>query len=721
MGELKQLSATTRGVALGPAEGLRGTCGSTAGKTDLRVIPCPSVLSFRRQRQFHMQVSRFNRALPEPSGDVLEVAAEQHIEVLTSEWKCSHRDLQSFESFCRAEGRRGGKGRLGMPGTSSCLEKAVVKGGLRTYVSTCVEETANTVVTHSELMRITDRTPAALFGEYKLLPEFVPDYDGEKPLDTYLFPLRKDYELEYIDWCVLRRRLLALFWAYLSFDPARPLRCKQVVLPERGYKVRVVTPGEGAVMLLGSVLNSMCLSNLRRSGVHPQLHADGTTSVANACTWVGSRHRWVRSMDLKSASDYLPMGLTTAGFRGLADGLGLDGCWSRLGEIMLGSHVMSVERGKAFYVTSRAALMGSPITWPVLSLYVAWLHHEARSWGWHQVVGDDYIGCLTRSENRRFNRALRRTGGLISFGKDYYVSSGYGVLCEELVDVQNMRVWDTVSVRAMVGMQKAGSTEPRWSLGPTTSDRCARWGEEAGKDIVACWFTSEFEAFRSRGVDPCAPRGLMGAGFPGTPSMSSLRVARVLVGHTGKEGFSFRTDVGRAVDGCWYISSSRQPWWESAFRHREEVLIDEFCIASRRDCIWKPDPAHKRWIINGPTWVGDGDGMTDVELHDKWASGWKPASVVLGSLSGVYSATLGAFGGLAGPAGRDLRSQRDICDRLLGLRDRVRVRGHWAWSELVVDPDTLLEYWRDHDVLFCPRGLRDRNVEVCSSSGQEWR
>jgi hypothetical protein len=335
--------------------------------------------------------------------------------------------------------------------------------------------------------------------------------------------------------------------------------------------------------------------------------------------------------------------------------------------------------------------MGSPTTWPLLSLYLEWLHSKTNSKGAYAVVGDDYIACLRRDESARFDRFLLRTGGIPSFGKDYYFHEGFGVLCEELVYVPTGKVYNTVSVRALCGFQKGGSRVPPWALGSTLGDRILCWGEEiAGQNIVRSWFSKEFRSWSSLGVDPCGPRSIMGAGFPGLASTETLKLIRVAMSQRGLLGREIVRGIRvKCLDA-----------WEERLGDAEKGRFDQIIFLWRLTTEWdclesefvnylRSDEVPAVDTPNTHIRYSQLDGVGRVVLP--------PTLVPRGSAESAFLGKRVAYGRLFGllpeKTGRDLRSQGDIARRLRMAKDQLRVRGHSFWHEPITDREGLLSWW----------------------------
>lgn len=173
--------------------------------------------------------------------------------------------------------------------------------------------------------------------------------------------------------------------------------------------------------------------------------------------------------------------------------------------------------------------MGSPVSWPLLSMYSAWLHHRSTSGGWFAVCGDDYIGCHTYATYRLYCKNRTLTGAVGSPGKDLLCRGSVGVFAEELVTVGRCRWVPTVSIRAVLADSKAG--QPAWSQGPEVAESLSVLGLSAVQEGNVCraLHKSSYAVLRGVGVDPVGPRWLGCGGFPGIPTLNTLLRGRRLI------------------------------------------------------------------------------------------------------------------------------------------------------------------------------------------------
>lgn len=484
------------------------------------------------------QLARLGRALPLPSESVVEKSWKEHRQVLTTDFKTPRADLDGFEDFCSKLFRKPFQGSYAAPSLSSCMEKSVREGGTAARVKELSDAFRLKMISYSELIELTIAAPYGLLGRYQLNRLSNIDFlqrTGESQgylcqADSVMFLWDRSYECSFEDWECIRERLFSIVACWFSLQESSdslPL-CRQVVVKERGFKARMVTPLEGALVYLGTVVNHFLLGVLKSYGPtacslkgRPAEHLDWDTA--------GRITNVVRSADLKAASDYLPHDLIGAGVKGVIKGSGMTTDIAWLVRRCVGSFNMECVDGSSV-TTSRGALMGCPVTWPLLSAYMCYLHEASKSDGWYSVVGDDYLGCHTWRTNAMFSAALVRTGGVSSPGKDLCSGNGLGVLAEELISVQRKRLYRTASVRSVCGFAKGEM--PSWAMGPSLSSsvegvlsaRCIA-------HLVKRFFGHSINLLRHVvRMDPFAPRWLGGAGFPGVPSDRSLRWARGLRG-----------------------------------------------------------------------------------------------------------------------------------------------------------------------------------------------
>jgi len=467
-------------------------------------------------------------------------ALKSHRDVLTSQYACDERDLDSFNRFCRSRVSTSLEGRFAVPPARASFEELAKTGGTAKVINRLTNACRDKLVTVSELHELADQLPPELFGEYALWTVRTEEAfsargfgSGSEPrlrFDECAFLFDKRYEVSLEDWELVRERLFSIAAAWLAVDWDNLPKCRQTAIRERGWKSRIVTPEEAAFGYLCSVCNSWLLSLLRH---HPEVSSSLRGTPAFEVDWQVNEGRSgsvIRSLDLKAASDYLPHDLLRIAVEGLCDSAGASIPLRRILRRAVGPHRMrlSQEIGGGEVITSRGSLMGNPVTWPLLSLYTWWLHVESLSSRWFAVVGDDYIGAHNFASNARMTRVLVRTGGVPSPGKDITGQQGFGVLAEQLISLGRRRVHPTASIRALAGIVK-GDNVPLWSVGPALAKVASECMDVPVGDIVALTFAGLFRHLRRNGVDPCAPRWAGGAGFPGTPTQLSLRFARQIL------------------------------------------------------------------------------------------------------------------------------------------------------------------------------------------------
>jgi hypothetical protein len=450
-------------------------------------------------------------------------------------------------------------------------------------------------------------------------------------VDTVFFLYDRESGLSLEDWEAARENLFSLAACWNSIDLSGLPCCRQVAVNERGFKVRVATPLEAPFRYLLSVINVALLQKLEED---PK-----TVSALHGCPaekldWSeGRRGNIVFSADLRTATDHFPQDLMSDAADVLSENWPdeLRALFFRA----VGPHKLFSSQGDEFVATERGILMGSPVSWPLLSMYSSWLHSESGSIGWYAVCGDDYVGCHTYETHSRYLAIRTMTGAIGSPGKDILGTCSTGVFAEELITVGRCRWIPTVSVRAVLGDSKQGL--PAWFQGPEVSEALRRLDltRAAESRICARLHKLPIAQLRRSGIDPFAPRWIGGAGFPGIPDHSSLVRARRMMSQSRELITNWVTNY----EAVWTTSCSSSllisAVAEDIFRN------EEYQWDSGRAGEWGP--------------------LRDV------------VSSRLGNLSWPYY--------LAGAATRELRiSLRSVSRRILSVTEEITSRGYWVPS-----------------------------------------
>lgn len=612
------------------------------------------------------QASRLARALPKPPCSMIKSKLRDHTRRLTVPFEAPNADRLSFESFCtiRCQRLRVARGTFSLSQSAS-FSQTRLTGGHLAEVASRVEEFRLTLIPRSEAMKLVNKTPWDLFGEFILLdpadalPELV------EP-QAWFLKFRKDYELSLMDFELLRENLFAVWWAYLSMDWDRSPRCRQLAVAERGYKWRIVTPVEAGLQLLGSVWNGLLL-DLVRTCECTNAGLDGPAVMHLPFYEEEDRHVLLRSLDLETASDMLPLDLMASGVKGIIRGLGYTGVWATVLYRLIGSFDMHLRiKGKEYVVaTKRGLLMGSPVAWPLLGLYVDWMFHqsfiESGDLGylpWHAVVGDDLLGKVSLQTNRSLDAILSRTGGVISTGKDFL--EHHGCLCEEMLT--SSLIWvPTVSVRFACGIPK--HDVPMWAMGPSASATLQLLPSGLRERVARIYYgniASSLHLLRRNSVDPFLPRCVGGGGFlplRGTFTGLGGQLLRAL----WSQGQVVGQDLRIRFHGAWAVGAYHP------------MILEEATEYVRVQC------AEFR------TTPSDGDPLvTESDV-----------------LAGECAAR--AFIALAVPPPRGLRpySLSRVAKRLSVLRTELLARSYWAAGCVVDAPSDLLAKVAEWDRLAC--------------------
>jgi len=504
------------------------------------------------ERKKLMQISRASRSLPEPISSVLKEEASRCKNLLTTSFSTERSDMISFGGFCKHMARPIQADTRAVSSSAS-FGFGRAAGGQAEDVRLLTNEFRSRVATAESVAQVLESLgrfrypteepdlfrgfPPATAETYRLL-----DSGRVLRMDEVLFLGNQD--LGFDQWEVFREELFLLAACYEMFIlcPSPPVR--QAVVPERGWKVRTVSAEAGYFGVLSNIIGSCLLEVVRQ---HPRL-----SRSEGSLEWGGVEGDLIRSLDLKTASDHLPLDLCLAGFRGMCAGLRAPLWFQRIGEAAIGRRTMRFWDGSVG-TTHRGLLMGNPVTWPLLSFYVAWVTESVVGCErFHHVWGDDLIVTLTRSENVALSARFARTGAVFSEGKDFATDEGYGVFTERLILPFRKHVVDTVSIRALSGCRKGGSTTPSWMDGPQLS-------KALKERMDLCWYVAkvrrvDFLTLRDAGIDPCAPRWVGGAGFPGIPSQRSFRLARMMY----SQNYLTALQWAAAFEAAWMPRASRR-------------------------------------------------------------------------------------------------------------------------------------------------------------------
>lgn len=516
----------------------------------------PRLANLERRKILH-QISRTSRSLREADAELVSDSLEAHWKLASDEFETPAEMRESFRLFCKS--RFGGRfvGTLKGIKPSSSFYRTKADGGALSDLKEITDAFRSRLISHLDVEDyirlakdvIPDSYP--VFGEngreaFRLASSrrgvrsngFLP----KVRCDEVLFPYDKATEMSFEDWEVQREILFAALACREQIDFRELPKCRQVAVVERGFKCRVATPLEAPFRYLLGVINSGLLQSLERM---PQVVSALHGRPAEKLDWtMGRRRNLVFSADLKSATDYFPQDLMESGVLGLTESW--PPFWRRMFLRAVGPHELTSHCGSQVQVTRRGILMGSPVSWPLLSMYSAWLHHRSRSDGWFAVCGDDYLGCHTYSTYRRYCAERARTGAVGSPGKDLLTSCSVGVFAEELVTVGRCRWVPTVSIRAVLADSKAG--QPSWSQGPEVAFALEVLKLNPHQEGAICrrLHKSMYSLLRGVGIDPVGPRWAGCGGFPGVPGHATLLRARRLVSQSPKLVIEWITKVEAA-------------------------------------------------------------------------------------------------------------------------------------------------------------------------------
>jgi len=218
-------------------------------------------------------------------------------------------------------------------------------------------------------------------------------------------------------------------------DGALP-RVRAVAVPERGFKVRVVTAGEPSEQVRGHVLRDVFWTLLDALPVCHRGEADENRRAQGVVDSLASGQVLV-STDLTAATDYATFSVAEAVWRGVISGLverrDLEASEAScaLDEILvhLGAHRCTWPTGSM--ETRRGWLMGHPLTWLTLNLAHCALLDQVGLLRRSVVKGDDALVRCTRVEAGEYMLALELAGFKVNKAKTF-LSTRSGTFCEKM-------------------------------------------------------------------------------------------------------------------------------------------------------------------------------------------------------------------------------------------------------------------------------------------------
>lgn len=525
-------------------------------KCKLGMPSLPPTLRRDRVKKAWFQVSRFARALPAPGQKECDAAMDEHRRILTTAHRTNPVLLGELRAFCRGLGSEGLKlqGPLGSslryspPSLSASVESSKKRGGQAAAVKAVTDSFRERVIDVCSAQLIVASVPQEFFGEFLLYDESRVNWNTDlrkQRCDEVFFLMKPADDIVSVEaWEVVRERLMSILACWLEVKWTDYPQAKRVCLRERGWKTRVVTPQEACFGYLCSVGGSYLKQVLKGM---PSVRGSLEGNPADNINWdTGRRLRVNRSLDLKSASDYLPHDVCAAAVVGALEGYGAPDFVKRLALRSLGPYSFNEDGGA--WTSCRGALMGSPFTWPLLNMVLMFCHMKSGTDGFVALNGDDYLGSHDMSSNYKFTRYVLACGLALSPTKDFCTLTGYGVFSEELISIGRHAVLPTISVRPLCALPK-DPTHPLWADGPSVSDAVDRlspsWREPAAK-LIEITYRAEFAKLRALGIEPTNPRWVCGGGFPGQALQSGARLGRMLVSQDTEQVVEWQLRIGRA-------------------------------------------------------------------------------------------------------------------------------------------------------------------------------
>jgi hypothetical protein len=346
---------------------------------------------------------------------------------------------------------------------SACLERSKAKGGTYAHYRerALAEEVRASALTPEGSYPFVDRTdPNA--GEVESMSAMTSKSLASMSLDDFLRPSRKTNELLSmkvpkagdpikavseelpvgLQAVALERVAQAIaeddIEDYLRRDEIPKMR--PLVIRERGQKKRLATISEACLVVAGQRINRALLRLLEKSET-ASYSLRGETDTP-ACITQGvqaySSHQDFEflSTDLSAASDYLHHKVNEAVWMGIWDVIGQEFPYSYkwVGQKLVGPMMLDPAtpdlpdslKSRLGSPSTRGALMGLPLAWPILTIVNDWAARHASSLegaACFETCGDDMSAAWTRSMSEEYFRNLERAGLRVNKKKTFRSTS----------------------------------------------------------------------------------------------------------------------------------------------------------------------------------------------------------------------------------------------------------------------------------------------------------
>jgi hypothetical protein len=211
------------------------------------------------------------------------------------------------------------------------------------------------------------------------------------------------------------------------------------LVPEFGYKVRVVTKSPACLIILGTPMGDQVLSLLSRlPATQATLSEDSATKVIHRIKKRLSHitRTWVYSADLSAATDQIPHDAAIAAVEAMADVLHWSDAEKTIAFACIAPRKLNYPDGTTI-TTKSGILMGLPLVWPILSLlnmFCAEYLSDRNSKGTYVVCGDDLLGFWTIEQISNYQANLASFQLPRNTSKEG-LSRDLGVFCEEYYQI----------------------------------------------------------------------------------------------------------------------------------------------------------------------------------------------------------------------------------------------------------------------------------------------
>jgi hypothetical protein len=284
---------------------------------------------------------------------------------------------------------------------------------------------------------------------------------------------------------------------------------KATVVPERGFKARIVTTLQADTRIALEAFSNRIrpvIQTLPGCGKIWSSDWDNVSEFLQELRGTSHPFSWIRSADLSTSTDTIPHDVLYAMVDGICMALDIPPTSEVYHMLLITSGPTTIIYPDGHEIISgRGTLMGSPMSFIFLNILHAFICEKAGI-VFKRQKGDDLVFPCTRSESENYSAWMKTFGFSFSVGKDY-LAKGF-TFCELGWCPGSDRIFSETPCRRL----RAGDKDSTFTLEeqlrmPHEVARRTGKSFSAGNKSQLAWF-------RSHGLDPYLPVELGGCGYP---------------------------------------------------------------------------------------------------------------------------------------------------------------------------------------------------------------